>query len=117
MAAGELNIVIDQGSTFVMTITLTTDGTTPIDITGYSARMQMRTSHGAAATALDLSTGGGEITLSDPTAGEYTVTVDDATTAALTPGSYVYDFESVDTGGAVTRIIEGSAVVSPEVTR
>ncbi len=40
------------------------------------------------------------------------------TTAALTaPFSGVYDLELVSAGGVVTRLLQGAATVSPEVTR
>jgi hypothetical protein len=57
------------------------------------------------------------ITLGDA-AGTITLSATATVTAALTaPFSGVYDLELVSGGGVVTRLLEGSATISPEVTR
>jgi hypothetical protein len=38
-------------------------------------------------------------------------------TANLKPGRYVYDLEIEDEANTVTRVIQGIAVVTPQVTR
>lgn len=114
MAAGKYNIVIEQGTTFNMDFTIKT-GTTPWDLTSYSARMQVRTSSGAANTLLSLTNGAG-ITLGG-SAGTVAVSVSAAATAAIVAGRYVYDLEIESAGGQVWRIIEGKATVKAEVTR
>ena len=120
MGAATVDLVegnaINQGSTFVMTITITSDGTAAIDITGFTARMQLRETHGSANTVVSLTSGAGDITNGGAN-GVWTVTITSAVTTALTARSYVYDFEHIDGAGAVTRIIEGTATVTPEVTR
>ena len=40
-----------------------------------------------------------------------------STTAGLTPGKYYYDLETVSGGGVVTRLLQGIARVTPNVTR
>jgi hypothetical protein len=50
--------------------------------------------------------------------GEITLSMTAANTSSLSPGRYVYDLRitnSVD--GFVTRVVEGTAVVMPSVTR
>ena len=50
--------------------------------------------------------------------GQITLSMTAANTALLTPGRYVYDLtirNSVD--NSVTRVVEGTAVVLPSVTR
>jgi hypothetical protein len=50
-------------------------------------------------------------------AGTIVVVISDALTGALTaPATNVYDLELVTADGAVTRLIEGKATVSPGVT-
>jgi hypothetical protein len=114
MAAGKYNIVIEQGATFNMDFTIKT-GTTPWDLTSYTARMQMRTAVGASSTLLSLTNGNG-ITLGGA-AGTVSVSVSAAATAAITAGRYVYDLEVQSAAGQVWRVIEGKATVSAEVTR
>jgi hypothetical protein len=40
-----------------------------------------------------------------------------AVTGAIEEGMYVYDLEITSSAGAVTRLMEGSITVNPEVTR
>jgi hypothetical protein len=89
---------------------------TPVDLTGYTARMQVRASAAATAVLLDLTTENGGITLGG-TDGTITCTSSATQTAALTFGTGVYDLELVDGSGVVTRLAEGSVCVSREVTR
>ena len=39
------------------------------------------------------------------------------TTSAIEEGIYVYDIEITSSAGTVTRLMEGSVTVNPEVTR
>jgi hypothetical protein len=114
--AGTYNITCNQGATFSRTITWTDSAKNAIDITGYTARMQVRTAANAASTVLELTTSNNRISLGGA-AGTVTLTVDAATTANLTPALYVYDLELVSGGGVVTRLIEGNFNVKAEVTR
>lgn len=88
----------------------------PVDLTGYTARMQLRASAAADAVLLDLTTENGGITLG-ATDGTITCTASAAQTAALAFSTAVYDLELVDGDGAVTRLAEGSVTLSREVTR
>jgi hypothetical protein len=114
--AGRYNIVIEQGATFDRLITWKDAAGSPIDLTGYSARMQLRASHTAQAVLIELTTGNGRIALGG-VAGTVRLTIAAADTAALASGMCVYDLELVSGGGVVTRLLEGSCQVSPEVTR
>jgi hypothetical protein len=40
-----------------------------------------------------------------------------STTAAIEEGMYVYDLEITSGAGTVTRLMEGTVTVNPEVTR
>lgn len=111
------NITIEQGATFTLNATWKAADGTPVDLTGYSARMQARQTYASATTVLNLTSAGGNIALGG-TAGTVVVTISATATAALTaPWAGVYDLELVSAGGVVTRLLEGSARVTPEVTR
>lgn len=88
----------------------------PVDLTGCTARMQIRAEVGSILPLLELSTTNGRIALGG-TAGTATLSIDAATTAALTWDSGVWDLEITHPGGEVSRMAEGTASVSPEVTR
>lgn len=114
MSAGALNITIEQGATWELLLTWTIDDA-PVSLAGYSARMQARPNHKATALLLDLTEGAG-ITLGGE-AGTITLALSDEETAALPAGNYVYDLELVSPDEDVTRLVEGSLKISPEVTR
>lgn len=112
---------INQGSTINKLFEYReSDGTTPIDLTGYSARMQIRTRIDAVDIELELSTSNAGITIPTPTSGQLYVHMTSTQTAALDPRGYVYDIELYYLDGAeeiVTRLIEGALTVRGEVTR
>ncbi len=76
----------------------------------------MRETYSSTSTIVSLTSGSG-ITLGGA-AGTIAILISATTTAALTaPFSGVYDLELVSAGGVVTRLLQGAATVSPEVTR
>ena len=108
---------IQQGATLSLTATWTDSTGTAVNLTGYTARMQVRAAYDATTTILSLTSGAGDITLGG-SAGTIAITASATVTAALTaPWTGVYDLELVSGGGVVTRLLEGPATVSPEVTR
>jgi hypothetical protein len=114
--SGSYNITCDQGATFKRTITWTNQARVPYNLTGYTARMQVRSTAASSTIVLELTTANSRITLGG-TAGTVNLLVAADVTAALTPGLYVYDLELVSGGGEVTRLIEGNFNVKAEVTR
>lgn len=89
-------------------------GGSPVDLTGYSARLQARATYNTSSTVLSLTSGNG-ITLGG-TAGTITLAASATTTAAIPAAQYVYDLELVN-GSTVTRLVQGYLNVSAEVTR
>lgn len=106
------DLTIEQGATFTFTLTVT-----GVNLTGYTARMQGRTSHAATATVFNLSSPSTGITVTPGTNSTVAVTLTAAQTALLTaPLEGVYDLE-VASGALVDRLLEGTFRVTPEVTR
>lgn len=119
MTAVRQNLVIEQGATFKFNINwLQEDGTTPVDLTGFTARMHIRNSIDATTTLLELTTENSRIALGG-VAGTVQLSVDASDTPALTFTEGVYDLELVDTGGSgdVTRLTYGGVENRFEVTR
>lgn len=103
------NIVIDQGTTFTLSVELANDDGTPKDLTTYTVNSQLRKSYYTNTfTAFTTS----KINLT----GEITISLSAAETSALKAGRYVYDIEIEDPSETV-RVIEGIVTVTPEVTR
>lgn len=116
MTAGLYDITIEAGATFRLAITWKDDAGVAINLTGYSARMQVRETYEATDTILSLTSGAGDIVLGG-SAGTVVVTVPAATTQKLFHSYAVYDLELEASNGVVTRLLQGNAIISREVTR
>lgn len=88
----------------------------PADLTSYTARLQLRSLPSSPEYVLNLTTENGGITITGPT-GLIEVHATAAQTEAIDEGPYYYDLEVESTTGIVTRISQGQAIVSAEVTR
>lgn len=113
--AGFYSITCDQGATLEVLLTYLDSDGAAVNLTGYTARMQVRTEVTAATATLTLTTENGRIALGGA-AGTVALTVPAIDTAAVAAREYVYDLELVN-GATVTRIIEGAFTVRAEVTR
>jgi len=109
---GIYNITCPQGATFSRTFTYSIGGTA-VNLGGYTAALQVREQYDSS-TVLSLTSGSG-ITLGG-TAGTILVSVAATATAAITAGQYLYDLE-LTTSGTVTRLLQGTWVHTPEITR
>lgn len=116
MSAVQQDITIEQGATFQLELIWKNPDTTPINLTGYTARMQVRKKHADTVKVLDLTTQNGKIIIT-PLLGKINVTVPATETDDITIKTGVYDLELESSTGIVTRLIEGGVTVSPEVTR
>lgn len=136
MVAGKYKIICQQGSTFDLQLTLqytNPDYATgcggaevcpeflPWDLTGYTARMQVRKYMESSTTIAQLTTENlstNRITLGnpDPEDGTITLFMRAEDTRAITV-SGVYDIEIISPSNEVDRILQGEFVLSPEVTR
>lgn len=114
--AAKYDIVMDQGATFSRAITWQDSQAVPVNLTGYTARMQVRDEVDSSTSALSLTTENSRISLGG-TAGTITLLVSATDTAAVAAGEYVYDLELVSGSGTVTRLIQGCFTVDAEVTR
>ena len=82
MTAANHNLTIDQGSDFVIDLVISDEGVVK-NLTGYSARAQMRTTKSASAIAATFT-----CTVTDASAGTVKVELPNATTSAISPGKY-----------------------------
>lgn len=114
MTAAVYNFVLEQGTDKELSLIWKDSVGTPVDLTGYTARMQMRPSKSSETVLLDLSTENGLIQLGGVT-GAISLIFTEALTNTLTR-SGVYDLE-LNSGNKVTRLIEGEITLSKGVTR
>jgi hypothetical protein len=115
MAATTYDILLEQGATFSQVITYKDNGVA-VNLTGYTARMQVRATLESASTLVELTTANSRIALGGA-AGTISLTISATDTAALTAGRGVYDLELVSGSGIVTRLLQGVCTISRNVTR
>jgi hypothetical protein len=114
MTPGKVNFLCPQGSTFNRRLTYKINDV-PVNLNGYISRLQVRETHYAQDTIVALTSGNG-ITLGG-SAGTIDVLMAASATALFDAGNFVYDLELESTDGTVNRLVEGSFIVTPEVTR
>lgn len=124
----ECDIIVTQGADNAFAFrysTRTSNTTTPVDLTDWTARAQLRRTWGGeiwlTATHADA------ITLT--ATGDVVLVIDAATTedpawntrskvsAGEPQARGVWDLELIDPAGRVTRLVQGTVTVSPDVTR
>ena len=110
------NTTIDQGADWFINFTYEQPAGTPVNITGYSAALQIRTSPLARTAVLTLTNGDGITITGAEGLLECHATAEQ--TAAITNGKYAYDIEITSNGGGiVTRLAQGTIEVIAQVTR
>jgi phage tail sheath gpL-like len=115
MTAGIYNTTIDQGSVWSVVLVYTDSNNTPVNLTGYTAAMQLRQNYNSTTADLTLTTANGGITIVGAT-GTITINATATQTGLLDPGFYVYDLE-LTSGSNISRLIQGQLTVAEQVTR
>jgi hypothetical protein len=119
------NVAIATRNSSQFTITNSATGTyisggvayVPVNLTGCTAALQLRSLPNDPTAALTLTTANGGITLTALT-GNIAVSATATQTRAIDEGYYYYDLEVTATAtGVVTRIAQGQILVSAEITR
>lgn len=119
MAAAIVNLIkekrIERGADYDLTMIWKPGGTDPADLTGYTAKMQVRKNVGASTVLLELSTSNSGIILGKK-AGTIQLIITNVATTAIIWKHGVYDLELTAPSGKIIRFCEGLVEVSPEVT-
>ena len=128
MAAGKYSFVIEQGSTVDFEIVYKDSSNNPVDLTGYSGKMMIRSNYAddnpttyailssslsADGTGLDFSGSNGN---TPPTSGSIGIYISAVSSSNFTFNTARYDLE-ITSGSIVTRLLEGQISLSQEVTR
>ncbi len=113
MTAAKYDLVIDQGSDFAIDLTITEGGSAK-NLTGYSGRAQMRSTHASSTVTATFTCS----VVGSAADGVMKMEMPAATTAGIAAGRYVYDLELYTGSNAIVkRLIEGTVTINPEVTR
>jgi hypothetical protein len=92
------------------------DNGLPVDLTNWTARMQIRASLESAAAAVDMTTANGRIVLGG-TAGTVRLLLSDTVTAGISLTNGVYDLELIAPDATVRQLLYGKVTIAKEVTR
>lgn len=110
------NFEVDQNATFIFEVQYTLeDEVTPIDITGASAKMQVRDTQGGSKLAFTLTSPTGGITIDGPS-GTLTVKMTPTQTNKLFYPKSSYDIMIIDSNGNKIKLLEGFMTLSRSVT-
>lgn len=115
IAVLEVDLVIPQGSRFTQPIQVKENGVA-VNLTGYTARMQVREWKDSPDVLLELTTENNGIVIT-PGVGLVTIIAEGDVTEPLDFGDGFYDLEIVDGASKPIRIMKGRASLSREVTR
>lgn len=105
------NIYIDAGSSYSNTITVTQPNGAPLDLTGYTVASQMRKSYNSS-TAFNLNA-----TIYSASEGKVKLLLSPQQSEDISPGRWLYDLEITSPSGVRTRVVEGIATVSAQITK
>lgn len=115
--AATLNLPdIEKGATYRHTLFWKDKAKLPIDLTGATARMQIRDAIDSATVLLELSTAINTIIIT-PLEGKIELYIHSNQTTVLAGEGGVYDLELYLSNGDTVRLIQGEIAFSPEVTR
>lgn len=101
-----------QGETFLKSLALLDEFRNVIDVTQYTAKMQIRRNHDDLLIA-ELSTENGKITINED--GIVSLKLSYSDTSLMPAGTFLYDLRISD-GSIVTRLLQGEFSVKPRVT-
>jgi len=128
MAAGRYSFTIEQGSTIDFEIQYKDSNSNPINLTGYSGKMMIRSNYAdqnpttyitlssslaVDGTGLNFSGSNGN---TPPISGSIGIYISATSSSAFTFTTARYDLE-IRSGSVITRILEGQVSLSQEVTR
>lgn len=112
----KVELTIKQGATWETQLEWEIDGDL-VNLTGYSAKMQLRRDYESAMPTIELTSGeGGAITLGG-SLGTISIRLTATQTSNIPAGKYVFDLELTLLNGNTERLIEGTITVTREVTR
>ena len=113
--AGQKNWEVDQNTTFTFTVEYKDNSGNPIDITGASAKMQVRDTKGGSKLAFSLTSPSGGITIDGPN-GKLTIKITPTQTNKLFYPKSSYDIMLTDSNLNKTKLLEGFITLSRSVT-
>jgi hypothetical protein len=113
--AGQKNWEVDQNTTFTFIVEYKDSDGDPVDITGSTAKMQVRDTKGGSKLAFSLTSPSGGITIDGPN-GKLTIKITPTQTNKLFYPKSSYDIMLTDSNLNKTKLLEGFMTLSRSVT-
>lgn len=110
------NFCIAQGTDCTVPFVLSDAAGTVINLTGFTAAMQLRVQLNSIDAEDTFTTENGRIEIT-PEAGQISCSFPHTQTENYPARTLVYDLEITSSGGEITRVVQGKITVSGEVTR
>ena len=129
MSAGRYSFTIEQGTTFQLELIYKDSNQTPVNLSGYNGRMQIRPTVDSNTVYLTLSSSlnadgtglnfSGSSGTNPPSSGSIGIYISSCTSSALNFTNAYYDLEIYSGSNCpyTVRLIEGQVQLSKEVTR
>jgi hypothetical protein len=113
--AGQKNFEVDQNATFSFIVEYKDNNGLPIDLTGSTAKMQVRDTKGGSKLAFSLTSPAGGITIT-PLLGKVTIKMTPTQTNKLFYPKSSYDIMVTDSNANKIKLLEGFITLSRSVT-
>jgi hypothetical protein len=113
--AGQKNFEVDQNATFSFIVEYKDNDGLPIDLTGSTAKMQVRDTKGGSKLAFSLTSPAGGITIT-PLLGKLTIKMTPTQTNKLFYPKSSYDIMVTDSNANKIKLLEGFITLSRSVT-
>jgi len=105
------DLTITRGDTETLVVTITTDGSTAVNITGRTYKAQIRSQQDSTTIKASFT-----CTVTSGATGQVTCVLSATSSAALSAGLYFWDLEE-NASGVVSTILSGNVTVLADVTR
>ena len=105
------DLTITRGDTETLVVNITTDGSTPVNVTGRTYRAQIRSAQDSRTIKASFT-----CTVTDGANGQVTCVLDADDSATLQSGIYFWDLEE-NASGVISTILAGTVTVNADVTR
>ena len=116
MQPATYNFDLPAASSLLKTFTYKRNGAA-VNLSGYTAKCQIRTSFDATAVILELSSANSGILLNNPTGSVILSASDTSISTSLVAGKYIYDIKLVSGAGFAFFLVGGSITITKTSTR
>lgn len=108
--AKKINILIEQGADFNLELDVKHSNNSTFDLSGFTASVKLK-KHYSSTQEYELTT---EFT--NRVGGQIRISANNSLTETIIPGRYSYDVEVESENNVKTRVIEGTATVTPGIS-